>query len=150
MLVLSLAFALPAVARADHCDVTMDIYSYVAGTQMPVNYTPAACEFDKGHEVADARLLWPGTDAIRVSYFMDAGTETLSGFLEGLGFEQEPMTLMKTGGLFGSETYSSPVMPLPAGALVAGCVTATIVFDNQDTASTSYHTLGGHCTDFGA
>jgi hypothetical protein len=142
---LSLALlAVPTMAGADHhCSTSIVIFSSPSG----LNSQAALCLLveQETQEVGfDPRLINPGSTGISVRYTVDLGASvpTLTAVLNGLGFEDQEITLTRAEILAGLYAYDSAVIELPAGAASSGCVTASIelVLD-----ANSFHTIDAGC-----
>jgi hypothetical protein len=149
-----------APARAGHCEVTdLVIVSRTTVSPDPGDNGPnvhgpasnpnaAVCAVAPDSDT-DTRLLAPGATDVGVRYTNDAGVDHLDGVLDGLGFEQQAITLERhvvdttgTGdpkGVF--VLYDLPgYLMIPAGATAQGSITATVHMPAGNDMSVTFHT----------
>lgn len=135
----------PIGARATHCDSNVFIFSDTRG--VGVAYIGGVvCIADEGEET-DSRYLQPGADSVYVRYAEDLGESvtSLTGELNGLGFDHTPITLTRkalTGGTF---AYDSTSLDIPAGAGATGCVSATVFLPGSDPDTNTVRSIGATC-----
>lgn len=142
--VASVMLGAPLGARAGYCDSSIVIFSQNTTVGNTLNSNAVKCDADNADDV-DMRLINPGSDAIFVRYIVDVGASipALPGFLDGPGFDHQPITLNRQAfhivpvpgvddPLALGFTYQTGVIALPGGAAYSGCLTAT-VYDPSDT-----------------
>lgn len=127
MLVALLVLLVPMASQASHCQSAIIVYSSPPGVYLnQVACLVAGQEMDQAG--VDGRLLWPGATDILVRYTVDQGvtTPTLAAVVNGLGFQDQQVTLTRVDAGFGIFFYDSQPLPIPAGPMVMGCITASI------------------------
>ncbi|MFA5889421.1 MAG: hypothetical protein WDA27_00470 [Actinomycetota bacterium] len=93
----------------------------------------------------DGRIINPGSDFVSVRYVnpYSLTDETLTAYLDGLGFENTEITLTRVESATGEAVYDSEHLDLAADAV--GCITASIPALMPDEAPNSFHTVGASC-----
>lgn len=147
----------PLSARASYCDSSLVIFSQNAAAPTTVNSNVVKCIADNSDDV-DSRMINPGSDRIFVRYIVDLGASTpsLPGFLNGLGFDNAPITLTRQQFHLvpGAPdvvdlgfTFQTDLLPLPDGAASSGCITATIYAPDDEELLEPLDTVTFHTLD---
>lgn len=146
-LLVALAGLVPGSAQADHCSSDVIIFSGPSAAPSWVNSNAVTCA-QLAHD-ADGRIINPGADAISVSFIVTPVCtvgSTVTANVNGLGFNNQSVTLTCSTNTTGVTRYNSARLPLAAGPASSGCVTATIL--GHEDAATSFHTVDSSCPDF--
>lgn len=137
--------SVPAPSLASHCDVTNTvIFSYIGG-QLAVNANAGVCIADPDDEIYDTRIINPGSTLISVRHTTDYGVAnpTLTATLNGLGFDNQVITLTRAVTTTGAAVYDSDDFEIDPTA--SGAVTATVTLPNASTVTVCFHTIGADC-----
>ncbi|MHB8510827.1 MAG: hypothetical protein ACYDCC_01495 [Actinomycetota bacterium] len=143
----------PVHANA-YCNSSVVIFSHAAvaapapvGIVDPgaINENAGVCAIDNSDNIYDTRFINPGSTAINIRFTgqLDASVTSLNAVIDGLGFNQQAITLNRissTQGLI--TTYDSDLLFIPAGPTGTGSITATVTLPDGSTDTTTFHTVG--------
>lgn len=125
------AILAPLGSQAGVCDHNTVVFSgNSANTAGSVNPFAAWCTAAGGDEF-DSRVIYPGSDQIRLRYTQDLGESTiLIATIDGLGFDHLQVEL-KRRVTTTATAMDSAYLPLPAGLATSGCL-SVVIFDKAD------------------
>lgn len=142
--------AVPGGAQADHCGGNIVIFSRTSASVGGNDVTPPAvngnallCIADPDEEVWEKPLLNAGATQVTVRYTEDWGESEpeLQGVLDGLGFEEAPITLVRMEHDLGGWVYDTESIDIP-DPTAQGPLTATIILPDGWEESVTFYTPG--------
>lgn len=135
------ATLVPSSAFAEHCDDTIVIFSD------PISVNSNVICLVAGEDLGDTRIINPGSTGVSLRYTQDfgAGTPAITVLVNGLGIENEVVTLTRGTTTAGSFVYDSDVLAIDPAAV--GCITAALTdeWGGADSSETAFHTVGSSC-----
>lgn len=140
----------PGAALADHCDDPIVIFSGIAAVGGKVNSNAVLC-IAAGEDLGDTRIINPASDEISLRFTQDfgAGVPEVTVILDGLGFDNQAVTLLReeinAGTPAAAFVYDSADLALDPTEV--GCITAELTedFGGPDGGATAFHTVGASC-----
>lgn len=124
----------------DQCDSETVIFSSNSLGTPALNSHAAFC-IAGGVPGTDTAIVNPGSDQVSIRYIGDPGTPTLSALVDGLGIDNDVLTLLRTAdGATASVTYDSATVAIDATA--RGSITAIVYDGDVELDRVTFHTVG--------
>lgn len=153
LVALSVAVLLAATSSSwsgTHCGTRVQVFWRTGSGDVaqPVNANPdrVVCDAGGGDDTADLRVIGPSANQVSVRLSADFGVASVSGVLNGLGFTNAPVTLVRSEPIEGSglASYDSAYLDIPYGVGASGTLVASVSYPGG-TETTCYRTVGETC-----